>query len=74
MERDLFESQMKELLYRRPFVPFEVEKEDGETILVDRQFAMGGGMVAFISAEHGLTEIPHEKVKVIRPFVSETAQ
>lgn len=74
MKLEEFEDKMRKQLYRTPFVPFEVEMEDGRVVIVDNQFAMNAGLIAFFSQDDALVDIACEDVKCIRPLSPQYTQ
>ncbi len=67
MTAEEFEDRLTHHLHRKPFLPFGVEKNDGELIVVARpNVAHGFGSGGFISEEDGLVEFNHEDVRDIR--------
>lgn len=74
MSQEKFEEIMRQYLYHQPFLPFEVEMQDGRSVIVDTEFAMNAGMVAFISKEDQLIDFVCDEVKAIRPLTPNFAQ
>jgi len=72
MKLEEFEDTMRKHLYRTPFVPFEVEMEDGRVVIVDNPFAMLNGCVALISQDDIFVDFTFENVKIIRPLSPQT--
>jgi hypothetical protein len=60
-----FDETLRKLLKKDTFVPFFVELEDGQRILIRRPvLAFGGGSASFIDSEDGaLVGFSHEQVK-----------
>jgi len=55
---------LRELTYRKPFVPFYVEFQDGRRILVETTgVAFGGGVAGFISETEGLVDFAANEVQ-----------
>jgi hypothetical protein len=67
MTVEQFEDRLTQHLHRKPFLPFVVEKNDGELIVVVRpNLARGGGGASFISEEVEFVEFNYEDVRDIR--------
>jgi hypothetical protein len=64
MSEEQFTKSLRELTYRKPFVPFFVELQDGRRILVENPaVAFGGGVAGFISETEGLVGFEASEVQ-----------
>lgn len=66
------EEMFRQLIKRRPFVPFAVEMLDGRRIIVEHRYvAINGNGAGFLSKEHGIVDIVFDQ---IRRFASLTPE
>jgi hypothetical protein len=69
-----FESALRELLRGDPFQPFEVQINDGRTIIVDEPaVAFGGGRAGFIGADELVEFFDSDSVVAFRTANQELA-
>jgi hypothetical protein len=68
MSEEQFTNSLRELTYRKPFVPFLVELKDGRRILVPKPaVAFGGGVAGFLSDTDGLVDFEASEVVAFSP-------
>jgi len=72
MTPEIFERTLRELLQRRPFLPFIVEMDDGERFIVDDPEAvpLSGGAAGFI----GMDKIYFFNCDNVRHFLALTPE
>ena len=74
MKREVFEETLRGFLRREPFLPFVVELETGEQILVEEPtVAFADGFAGYFSPAYDITEFTCEQVRDIRLLAQETA-
>lgn len=64
-----FDTTLRRFLKKDPFIPFYVEMEDGQRILIRQPvLAFGGGSAGFIdvAGDGALVDFTHEQVKGFR--------
>ena len=68
MSEEQFTNTLRELTYRKPFVPFFVELKNGRRILVTHPgVAFGGGVAGFLSETDGLVDFEASEVEAFSP-------
>jgi hypothetical protein len=66
MTRAQVEAKVVELIHREPFVPFQVELNDGRTVLVPHaRLAVNETGAGFVDPESGIIDIDFAKVRAI---------
>ncbi len=74
MTEEQFDNVVRELTQRKPFIPFVVELQDGEKIVVATpSVAFGGGVAGFISETDGLVGFSAKEVRAFIPYVTGAA-
>jgi hypothetical protein len=74
MEEQLFEQTLRTFLRREPFLPFVVELESGDQIVIEQPtVAFDGGAAGYFNPSYDLTEFACEDVRAIRLLTPETA-
>jgi hypothetical protein len=74
MTEETFEQMLRTYLRRKPFLPFVVELESGEQILIaEPTLAFDGGEAGYLSPSYELKEFACEQVRDIRPVTLGTA-
>jgi hypothetical protein len=70
-----FENRLRELIRKRPFEPFVVERLDGSQVQITHPgVAFGGGAATYFTPSYDLVEFACEDVRDFHPVVQETAQ
>jgi hypothetical protein len=68
-----FETSLRELHTRKPFLPFTVEYVDGRQVLIDAPYvAFSGGRGGFLGPDGVFHFFDHTNVKQFVPIVKET--
>ena len=71
MSEEQFTNTLRELTYRKPFVPFFVELRDGRRILVAHSGgAIAGGVAGFLSDTDGLVDFEAREVQTFSPVIT----
>jgi hypothetical protein len=75
IDPDEFDATLRKLLKREPFVPFEVELDDGRLIPIRQPvLAFGGGSAAFIDPDYeegAIVDFSHKHVTGFHPMGQE---
>ena len=73
---DEFDRTLRQFLGSDPFIPFFVEMNDGERILIKHpELAFGGGGAAFFDPREGtLVDFSHQQVVGFTPFSEKVGQ
>jgi hypothetical protein len=72
MEKEAFEDTLRRYLRHQPFLPFVVELENGEQIVVGQpSIAFCEGFALFLNPADELVEFGHEEVHSIHLFMKE---
>ena len=67
-----FDVTLRKLTRGPKFVPFVVELDDGQRLMIRHPgVAFGGGGAALIDLEEGFIDFTHKEVKAFREFVQE---
>jgi hypothetical protein len=74
MTPEQVEAKVIELIHRQPFVAFQVEMTDGQSLQVPHpRLAINGGGAGFIGADGGLVDFEFKAVRSIRLLGAEAA-
>ena len=74
MTPDQVEAKVIELIHRQPFVPFQVETIDGQSLQIPHpRLAINGGGAGFIGLDGGLIDFEFKAVRSIRLLTAEAA-
>ena len=65
------EEKLTELVHREPFIPFVVDMNNGESIIVPHPPAFDENGAVFFGTDGGLVDFWFRNVKKIRPFTAE---
>ena len=67
MDKQTFEDRLRENIRREPFIPYVVERNDGETIIIGHQgLVFCDGFASYLTPSHEFIEFNCEDVRQIR--------